>query len=136
MFPRVKTMIKSFKDFTEVNAFLATNNCVVRSIDPGVTKIYVEIEEAGTADATTSNKLGNPESIIQEIINLKLVETSYGVPYYDKYNGRALVDYLRSYRNADTLLAVVIANLKCSVGEGTNLRRYLANEEYDTFYVK
>lgn len=138
MFPRVNNMIKSFKDFNEVNEFLAKNNCIVRSIDPGVTKIYVEIEDVPVRETVSikNTKNGDPEKIMQEVINLKLVENYCGIPKYDKYRGKALVDYLKSYDNADTLLAVVIAGLNCLFREGDNLRKYLAGEEYDNYYVK
>ena len=131
-------MVKSFRDFTEVNAFLETNKCVVRSIDPGVTKIYVEIEDAPViATASSKNtRNGNPENILQEVIDLKFARELYGIPKYDRSFGKALVDYLKSYDNADTLLAVVITGLNCSTGEADNLRKYLAGEEYDNYYIR
>lgn len=138
MFPRVKNManttIKTFNNFAELNEFLSRSSCVVKSIDPGACRIYIEIEEV--VETTSVRKDGDPETIIQEVVNLKLVGCAYETPYYDKFCGRALVDYLRSYRNADVLLAVIIAGLKCSKGEGDNLRLYLAGEKFDSFYVK
>lgn len=130
------TTIKTFNNFTELNEFLSRNSYVVKSIDPAVTRIYVEIEEKVTEVTNATRKDGDPKTIIHELIGLNLVECVYETPYYDKFRGRALVDYLKSYRNAETLLAVIIAGLKCSKGEGDNLRLYLAGEKFDSFYVK
>jgi hypothetical protein len=134
-----KTTIKTFNNFVDLNEFLSSNTCVVRSIDPGVTRIYVEIEEASNATSsqqTTDKKIGNVDTIVDEVVTLKLADSYYGTPDYNKYKGRALVDYLRSYENGETLLAVVIAGLNCNESEATNLRLYFAGEKFDSYYVK
>ena len=112
--------IKSFENFNELNSFLATNNCIVRSIDPGACKIYVELElvENTNNTNTNTNTTKTNEEWIDEFLRLDFLKlNSSGCIDYDIENVRNLGRYIKLScgEKADAIALAVMSKAKFSI---------------------